>query len=520
LLLVCFGLGGLTQAAEPEPSRAASQAATVAPLIDGQTIGVIYVDTSRVPIEPLKDQFIAWIPAAGPAQRMMRTTVDAMEALTNAMATVQQAGVKEMYFLVSLDDLPQEPPCLVLPLTAEVKPDAVERGLKSISGAVIKKIGSVLVAGGPKTVARLERVTADSRPSLQQAFEATDGAPVQVLVIPTAAHRKVVGQMMPRLPKELGGGPVGAVAQGLVWISLGVTPPPQSGLRLVIQADSDSAATTIRTALEQTVSSMAAQEIVEKSVPNFKPITEMLMPMVEGSRLVTTLDEQQGNLGQLFAALGPLVQRIQARGLREESSNHLKQFGLAMHNYHDTYKQFPSQASSSPDGKPLLSWRVLILPFVDGKLYKQFHLDEPWDSEHNRKLIDEMPAIYRSPAQGSRGEKGLTTYVVPVGEGAIFGGKKAASIKDIADGTCNTILVVEVPPENAVIWTKPDDLAFDPQRPAKGLGEVYPGGFPALTADGAAHFLPVELLAKPELLRTLFTESGMEVIDWDDVHGR
>ncbi len=78
--------------------------------------------------------------------------------------------------------------------------------------------------------------------------------------------------------------------------------------------------------------------------------------------------------------------------------NNLKYIGLAMHNYLDANSHFPPAASVDKAGKPLLSWRVMILPYIDqDQLYKQFHLDEPWDSEHNKKLIDKMPQIYASP---------------------------------------------------------------------------------------------------------------------------
>ena len=83
---------------------------------------------------------------------------------------------------------------------------------------------------------------------------------------------------------------------------------------------------------------------------------------------------------------------------RAQSMNNLKQFALAMHNYHDTNGKFPAASSFDKDGKPLLSWRVHVLPYLEqAELYKQFHLDEPWDSEHNKKLIEKMPNVLASP---------------------------------------------------------------------------------------------------------------------------
>ena len=88
-----------------------------------------------------------------------------------------------------------------------------------------------------------------------------------------------------------------------------------------------------------------------------------------------------------------------------------------MHNYHDVYKSFPAQASYDNKKKPLLSWRVHLLPYLDElALYKQFKLDEPWDSANNKPLIAKMPAVFRSP-HIANAEPGKTTYLVPVGPG-------------------------------------------------------------------------------------------------------
>jgi hypothetical protein len=79
-------------------------------------------------------------------------------------------------------------------------------------------------------------------------------------------------------------------------------------------------------------------------------------------------------------------------------SENLKQLGTALHAYHDKFGHFPPAASYDLQGKPLLSWRVHLLPFLgEDKLYQEFHLNEPWDSDHNKKLLSRMPAVYRTP---------------------------------------------------------------------------------------------------------------------------
>src|SRR5712691_6018975 len=134
-----------------------------------------------------------------------------------------------------------------------------------------------------------------------------------------------------------------------------------------------------------------------------------------------------------------------------------------MHNYSDTYRRLPPAAVCGPDGKPLLSWRVLILPFLaQENLYQGFHLDEPWDSSHNIQLLSRMPSAY-GPYKGDPPKDGGTYFQAFVGPGAAFEGTKGLTYADFKDGTSNTIMVVEA--WDAVPWTKPEDLTYDPDRP-------------------------------------------------------
>ncbi len=134
-----------------------------------------------------------------------------------------------------------------------------------------------------------------------------------------------------------------------------------------------------------------------------------------------------------------------------------------MHNYHDTYGRFPPAAVCGADGKPLLSWRVLLLPFIEGdELYKKFKLDEPWDSPHNIQLVTQMHPLY-GPYRNKRTDDGMTYFRVFVGPGAAFEGMKGLTFANFTDGTSNTFLIVEA--WDPVPWTKPEELTYDPNAP-------------------------------------------------------
>jgi hypothetical protein len=203
--------------------------------------------------------------------------------------------------------------------------------------------------------------------------------------------------------------------------------------------------------------------------------------------------------------------------LREPSpntlaANDLKQIGLAFHQYHQDHGHLPGSAIRSPDGRPLLSWRVAILPYVESEeLYQRFHLDEPWDSPHNFPLLSRMPKVYADSDQDP--SEGATRFQVYVGPGSAFGNPRGHTLADFASESKKTVLVVEG--EQRVPWTKPIDLAFGPevllvQPHVRQMAKVK--RFWALSADGACHAMPAD--TPEETLRALITRNGEEHFEW------
>jgi hypothetical protein len=175
--------------------------------------------------------------------------------------------------------------------------------------------------------------------------------------------------------------------------------------------------------------------------------------------------------GVMVALLLPAVQSARTAARKMSSGNNLKQIAIALHNYHETYKQFPVGESPNikyKDGKPLLSWRVHLLPFLEEiALYQKFKLDEPWNSPHNIKLLDEIPPVYVCPHYEVGNQ---TVYLAPQGPNTAMGGAKRIRFRDITDGTSQTIAVIETGPGRAIPWTKPDDLAIDEDDPVGSVG--------------------------------------------------
>ena len=203
---------------------------------------------------------------------------------------------------------------------------------------------------------------------------------------------------------------------------------------------------------------------------------------------------------------------IAAREAAKEAQkrNALKMLGLAFHNFHDTWTHFPGAGRNREEIAVGLSWRVHLLPFLDeAPLYTQFKQDEPWDSEHNKKLIEKMPAIFKSPGVDAVGKTSIHIFTGP---GAPFAEDKSPRMNSFTDGLSNTLLAVLAGPETADVWTKPGGLDFDPKDPIKSLGTISGKTILVLLGDGSIRELDKEIDAKT--LRCLIQNADGEPIQF------
>lgn len=223
-----------------------------------------------------------------------------------------------------------------------------------------------------------------------------------------------------------------------------------------------------------------------------------------------------GMLGCIWSLLAvavmlPAVQQVRSAARRTTSMNQLREMSLGMMNFESANRHLPiAEPDENTTSGSKLSWRVQILPYIEeNELYNSFHHDEPWNSPHNMTLIDRMPDIFKT--LGHELASGKTMFVVPTtivdeknlavkdrdgyGE-TIFVKGQPTRFAGITDGTSNTILIMQVPPESAVTWTQPTDWQFDPASPKRGIGNVYPGITLVVFADGSTHAIPESISAE------------------------
>ena len=195
-----------------------------------------------------------------------------------------------------------------------------------------------------------------------------------------------------------------------------------------------------------------------------------------------------------------------------------------MHNYAEDHDgRLPPAVLHDKEGRPLHTWRVLILPYIEQDLlFKEFRLDEPWDSEHNAALLHRMPKVYSVPDRmpvGVGADRSDTFIQAFVGPGAAFEGPRGLRLsgEDFSDGISNTVFVVEA--REAVPWTKPADLTYEPDQALPLLGGVFTGqgrfslfgpnrspGFHVAMGDASVRFLGPQV--SEATLRAAITRNG------------
>jgi len=484
----------------------------IAPFVETDVFAVVQLDLVRADLQGLATRVFG-DPPAGVLADTKKIALQWSEAL-------RRAGAKELYLVFSVMDMPG-PPFVVVPLVQGA--DAAEIGRLFCGGgnepplvkfAHCATVHEAVFAGTPAALDRVRRPPAVPRPELSASFAAVgdESIAARLLLLPSADSRRILEEMVPNFPAELGGGPTTDLTRGMLWGAAGLEVGAKPSLRLVAASQDPNASKALLNLGAKVAAFLGSSPEVLKVAPGLPKLLAGIKPTVTENRITLNVDAQQA--ASLFdSAIRPARQAA----LRSQCKNNEKQIGLALHNYHSRHDAFPPAYSSGKDGKPLLSWRVLILPYLaQNDLYREFHLDEPWDSPHNRALIAKMPATYRCPSQrDDLAREGKTRYLAPRGAGTIFRGAEPVRIRDITDGTSNTIMVIDAGDDHAVVWTKPDDWEVEPVLNVEGIFKSHEDrGTNVAFADGSVRFIH-DTIAAPTF-RALLTRAGGEVIEPKD----
>ena len=211
-------------------------------------------------------------------------------------------------------------------------------------------------------------------------------------------------------------------------------------------------------------------------------------------------------VGFLILLLMPAVRTPRHAARRSQCRNNLKQIGLALHSYHDSFGAFPPAYTVDASGRKLHSWRTLILPYVDqAPLYSKIDLAKPWDDPVNVELTRTPLSAYCCPSLGN--DSTQTTYLAVVSAESILRPEQSLTIKDVTDGLSNTLVVIEVESAGAVPWASPEDHGAEYLLTAtEKTVTSHEGGSHGLVADGSVRFLDKKLPA--DVRRGLITAAA------------
>jgi type II secretory pathway pseudopilin PulG len=214
-----------------------------------------------------------------------------------------------------------------------------------------------------------------------------------------------------------------------------------------------------------------------------------------------------GVLVILIAMLLPATRSAREPARRSQCSNNLKQIGLAMYNYVSANNALPPAYTVDANGKPLHSWRTLILPYMEqGNLYDKIDLSKPWDDPANKEAYETTVEAYQCPSVDIPATS--TTYLAVVTRGGCFQATEPRSLSDITDDKNSTLVVVEVDAESSVHWMSPTDADEQWILNRESSTPPHQGVSLALCVDGSVRYLPTDL--KEATLRALIS------IDADD----
>ena len=479
----------------------------IADFLDASTVAVGHVDLTKINLDAALELFHACAPAAPGDDAGVAVVLEGVGELQRQLI---QAGVPDVYVVARMDLASARSPASILlaaPVSAGKDPQAVLEMLSAVSPVpwTVKGNRVLLAFAGEREA--WQRIQPRPRQDFLAPLQAAEDTALQLAVIPNADVRRiplaVAASAGPNTAQESVTGLVTAQQKGQ-WAVLTATAPPQPAVALILQMEDATAAGTIQGCVTKSLDLVRRDRQLRRDISQLDELAKLLTPTFRDRQLRIVLTGDNGGVKTMLTAVAQAASPTARANQDELARNQLIEIGLGLQNFHDTYLKFPAQASPSRDGKPLLSWRVAILPFLGaGELYKQFRLDEPWDSEHNQQLIARMPAVFASPdLPAELRAKGMTTYAAPVGPGTVFGGTEGTKFYSITDGTSTTVAVVEAAPAKAVVWTKPDDLAIDPKDARTGLTGQAGGGFNVLMVDGAVHRLPDSI--DPQELGWLF----------------
>ncbi len=480
----------------------------VSPLINQDTVLAARVDVDKIDVAAAVNK----IAQLAKVDRNERSELDSRaKSLLQLKQRYSQLGGRDVFLLASVADILDQSPAMVCEVAGGHDASELSAFLQGESNGprqpgqiICQPIAGFVLCGRQKTVDRYRQLVAANRPEFKETAGKLAESSVQIVVTVPESQRRVF-QEVPRLPELLKDVRGEEVARGLNTIGVGLNVTPRASLQILIDCADAGIGDRGRQANRRRRADVGRPSRGQAATRRHQRCGETHGSRSKmGANLWFTCRRTAASRNSSVA----WQSRCSELGKRRDgqsSMNHLKQIALALLNFESAWGSLPPSASYDDSGKQLLSWRVFMLPFIEEEaLYNEFHLDEPWDSPHNKTLISKMPEAFSSPMSDLA--EGKTRYLAPLGPETVFHGKEGTPYKQITDGTSKTILVVEVSPSKAVVWTKPEDVTIDADKPRASFLEDESSSFNAAFCDGSVRAIFAETGSKS--LWAMFTKGA------------
>ncbi len=432
-------------------------------------------------------------------ERRLQHLLPAQMLIAGVSQSLRAAAVTEIYASFATQDLSQGFPAFIIPTT---QPDRVKEVVQPLLGMVPKSFNLQLydhslglIVAHPHTWERMSSQMLVQASGLRSHYQNSNNSTLSITVGFNQDVKQAVGDIWPdQLPA-----------------AIGLELSPRQLMRDIeaVSLACDAVEELSLSAVVACTDPVAARRVLAVVQPSAQKLGMTLQH--DQAALTAHLDA-----AKLRSLIGQVFQTANLSATQMQVSNNLKQIMLAMHNFYADYNALPPRMTVDTQGRELLSWRVFLLPYLEhGALYEQFHLDEPWDSPHNRTLIEKMPSVY-ADLEGRNVAPGQTRVQVVLTEGAAWFGNQNRSLdfSDISDGTSSTISVVVAPADKSVIWSQPADLKPSSENDSNDdiIEQIFAGReqLPAAYFDGSVRPLP---RMDAHRLPALLTGNGGETED-------
>ena len=497
---------------------------TLKPALDLQTVGILNIDLERVSFDDLVSPIAE---SLGESSIERAQFSEAAAEYASGLKQLQQSGATRLNVLFKLGTL-VDADCM---FAVECRNhDSAQRVAALLDGELrgfyglypeVKTKGSVVYAsqsdgGRPNwaenTVDPPKWALTHTEKDLKQlasAIEKAGDAPIRFCFVLTDDQKRALVELN---PKAFAAGSIGSAAsiENLQSISIAIVPGQQ--IKVWVTATSPESITAMAGKASRSIIAISNMPALKQNLGKFSQWLATLPEQVtpEGSVAILDLSGEQFS-NAIRGINGPVYQMLRKQRYSRTIAK-LREVVIAFHNYHDANGNLPPSYSVNEAGKPLLSWRVLILPYLgEHSLFDKFNLDEPWDSDTNQLASEAIPSVFRWDWQSADDGQPLTTRIQALkGEGSAIS-NEPRKLSEIPDGTSSTIAVMEVASAKAVQWSKPVDFDSQQKDLIAGLVDEGSNGFWTGFCDASIHFIPKDM--DPAKLRLVMLANDGERVD-------